>query len=75
VADHAIATAPTAVRQLATLRRAAGLTQAEVAARLGTSQSAVSELEGGRASPTLALLERYAALFGMRVVLTVADGS
>jgi transcriptional regulator with XRE-family HTH domain len=64
-----------AIHQLVALRRAAGLSKAEVAAQLGTSQSAISELEAGRVSPTLATLERYAALFGMRAALTVADKS
>src|ERR1700721_742714 len=38
------------VRQLAGQRQAAGLSQTEVAARMGTSQSAVARLESGSAA-------------------------
>jgi transcriptional regulator with XRE-family HTH domain len=46
-------------------RRALGLTQTEVAARMGTSQSAVARLEA-RALPDVRLstLERYAEAVG-----------
>jgi transcriptional regulator with XRE-family HTH domain len=38
-----------------------GLSQTEVAARMGTSQSAVARLESGSADIRLSTLERYAA--------------
>ncbi len=38
-----------------------GLTQTEVAARMGTSQSAVARLESGEADVRLSTIERYAA--------------
>lgn len=38
-----------------------GLSQTEVAARMGTSQSAVARLESGQADVRLSTLERYAA--------------
>ena len=38
-----------------------GLSQTEVAARMGTSQSAVARLESARADVRLSTLERYAA--------------
>ena len=38
-----------------------GLTQTEVAARMGTSQSAVARLESGEADVRISTLERYAA--------------
>ena len=41
-----------------------GLSQTEVAARMGTSQSAVARLEGGQADLRLSTLERYAAALG-----------
>jgi transcriptional regulator with XRE-family HTH domain len=41
-----------------------GLTQTEVAARMGTSQSAVARLESGDADVRLSTLERYAAAIG-----------
>ncbi len=42
-------------------RVALGLTQTEVAARMGTSQSAVARLESGQADVRVSTLERYAA--------------
>ncbi len=45
----------------------AGLTQAEVAARAGTTQSAIARLEGGRVSPTVETLRKYAKAVGKRL--------
>ena len=45
-------------------RRSAGLSQTEVAARMGTSQSAVARLETGDADVRVSTLERYAAAIG-----------
>ena len=44
-----------------------GLSQTEVAARMGTSQSAVARLESGEADVRLSTLERYAAALGQRL--------
>ena len=41
-----------------------GLSQTEVAARMGTSQSAVARLESGQADVRLSTLERYVAALG-----------
>ena len=50
-------------------RTKSGLTQAEVAERMGTTQSAVARLESATAkhSPSLATLQRYALALGHRV--------
>jgi len=45
-------------------RLALGLSQTEVAARMGTSQSAVARLESGASDIRLSTLERYAAAVG-----------
>ena len=52
-------------------RAAAGITQAEVAQRIGTTQSAVARLESGRGkhSPSLATLQKYAHALGCRLEL------
>jgi transcriptional regulator with XRE-family HTH domain len=42
-------------------RLSAGLTQAELAERIGTKQSAISRLEGGDAQPSFDMLRRLAA--------------
>ncbi len=52
-------------------RVAAGLTQAELAKRTGTTQSAVSRLESGRLMPTLAVLERVAEATGTPITVVV----
>jgi DNA-binding XRE family transcriptional regulator len=46
-----------------------GLTQAQVAEKIGTTQSAVARLESGRGkhSPSLATLSRYAKALGCRL--------
>jgi DNA-binding XRE family transcriptional regulator len=55
------------VADLTTQRRAAGLSQTEVAARMGTSQSAVARLETGDADVRVSTLERYAAAIGSQL--------
>jgi transcriptional regulator with XRE-family HTH domain len=52
---------------LADARRRAGLTQAELAARLGVSQSAVAKLERADANPTVRTLERALRATGNRI--------
>ena len=51
----------------------AGLSQADVAARMGTKQTAISRLESSLASdkhsPSLATLRKYAAACGKKLVL------
>ena len=65
------------IEALVRARLAAKLTQAELARRLGTTQSAVARLEGGRVSPSFATLRRYAAATGTRLTVglerTVSD--
>jgi transcriptional regulator with XRE-family HTH domain len=53
--------------QLVARRRELGLSQTEVAARMGTSQSAVARLESGEADVLLSTLERYATAVGIRL--------
>jgi len=55
------------VRHLAEQRQAAGLSQTEVAARMGTSQSAVARLESGTSDVRASTLERYAAAVGGQI--------
>jgi transcriptional regulator with XRE-family HTH domain len=53
--------------ELVARRTRLGLSQTEVAARMGTSQSAVARLESGGADVRLSTLERYAAALGERL--------
>jgi len=47
----------------------AGLTQEEVAKRMGTTQSVVARLEGGRTLPSIKSLYRYAEATGTKPVI------
>ena len=60
------------IEALVQARSAASLTQSELARRLGTTQSAIARLEGGRVSPSFATLRRYAEATGMRLVVGLA---
>ena len=57
--------------QILAARKEAGLTQAQVAARMGTQTPAVARLESalatGKHSPSLSTLKRYARALGKRV--------
>ena len=57
------------IEALVRARTAAKLTQAELARRLGTTQSAVARLEGGGVSPSFATLRRYAEATGSRLTV------
>ena len=59
------------IDELARARRRLGLTQTQVAARMGTSQSAVARLEAGELDVRLSTLDRYAAAVGAAVDWTV----
>jgi len=55
------------IEALVRARTKAKLTQAELAERLGTTQSAVARLEGGKLSPSVATLRRYAEATGAKL--------
>ena len=59
------------VEALVRARAAAKLTQAEVARRVGTTQSAFARLEGSRVSSSFATLRRYAEATGTRLTLAL----
>lgn len=48
-------------------RAGTGITQAELAERMGTTQSAIARLESGRVSPTVETLQKYARALGKRL--------
>ena len=56
-------------RELIAARTSAGLSQAEVAERIGTSQSTITRLESGHTLPSLRILDRYARATGSRAVV------
>jgi transcriptional regulator with XRE-family HTH domain len=51
------------------LREKRGLSQRELAERLGTTQSAVARLEAGNVSPSLPTLDEVANALGVELVV------
>lgn len=56
------------------LRIDAGLTQVELADRMGTAQSAIARMENGGVRPTLDTLEKLAKAVGKDLVVGIAEG-
>lgn len=52
------------IEALVRARTNARLSQAELAQRIGTTQSAIARLEGGKVSPSVNTLRRYAEATG-----------
>jgi predicted transcriptional regulator len=59
------------IETLVHARMKAKLSQAELAKRIGTTQSAIARLEGGGVSPTLSTLRRYAEATGARLEINL----
>jgi len=58
---------------LARERQASGLTQTEVAAAMGTSQSQVARLESASVDTKLSTIEKLAAVLGKRIEWRISD--
>jgi len=61
------------VRRLVYHREALGLSQEDVAAKMGTSQPAVARLESGEVDARGSTIERFAAAVGRRVEYRLAS--
>jgi len=57
--------------QVTRLRILRGLTQAELARRVGTQQPSIARLESGRDEPTLSFLRRVAEALGARLEVRI----
>ncbi|WP_432763309.1 helix-turn-helix domain-containing protein [Dehalococcoides mccartyi] len=55
----------TIVKRLSEYRRLSGITQQELASRIGTKQPVISEFERMMNSPTLGFIERVANALGV----------
>ena len=53
-------------------RARAGLSQADLAERMNTSQSAIARLESGRSRPSVRTLERLAAATGAKLRISLS---
>lgn len=58
-------------RELIRARTSAGMTQEDVAQRMGTKQTVVARLESGRSKPSTRTLERYAEATGRRLKISL----
>lgn len=58
-------------RELIAARSRAGLSQSEVAQRMGTTQSVVARLESGKRPPSMRTVERFAQAVGGHAVLRI----
>lgn len=59
------------IEELVRARTKAKLSQAELAKRIGTTQSAIARLEGGGVSPSLSTLRRYAEATGSKLEISL----
>jgi predicted transcriptional regulator len=59
--------------ELRALREKKGLSQRELAERVGTTQSAIARLEAGSVSPSLPTLDKIAHALGAEVSLRIVD--
>lgn len=62
-------------RELIAARSRAGLSQSEVALRMGTTQSVVARLESGKRPPSMRTVERFAQAVGGHVVLRIEQSA
>ena len=60
--------------QIIGARAQSGLSQAELAKRMNTSQSAIARLESGRSHPSVRTLERLAAATGTKLRISLLPG-
>lgn len=61
----------TLVSQLIEARVKKGLTQEQLARRVGTRQSAIARVESGRANPSIDFLQRLTNALGSKLIIQV----
>lgn len=59
------------ISQLIEARTKRGLTQAQLAKKIGTKQSAIARVESGRANPSIAFLEKMTQALGTKLIIQV----
>ena len=57
--------------ELIAARSRAGITQGEIAQRMGTTQSVIARLDGGKRQPSMRTVQRYAEAIGCRAVVRI----
>jgi predicted transcriptional regulator len=61
------------IEALVRARTHANLSQAELAKKIGTTQSAIARLEGGGVSPSVSTLRRYAEATGSKLEINLVS--
>lgn len=59
--------------EIRALRQARGLSQRDLAERVGTTQSAIARLEGGNVSPSLPTLDKIAEALDVELSVSLVD--
>ena len=59
-----------AIREAIASRKAAGLTQKQLAEKMGTKQANISRFENGNANPSLDFLQKMASCMGKTLRIT-----
>ncbi len=59
------------IEALVKARTQAGMSQTDVAKTIGTTQSAIARLEGGKVSPSISTLRRYAEATGAKLEINL----
>ena len=59
------------ISQLIEARNKKGITQEQLAEKVGTRQSAIARLEAGNVSPSIAFLEKITQALGSKLVIQV----
>lgn len=59
------------ISQLIETRIKKGITQAQLAKRVRTKQSAIARLEGGNINPSIRFLEKIASALGSKLIIQV----
>ncbi len=59
------------ISQLIEARVKKGLTQEELAEKIGTKQSAIARVESGNINPTIGFLEKFTQAIGTKLIIQV----
>lgn len=59
------------ISQLIETRARKGITQKELAERIGTKQSAIARVESGATNPTIAFLEKISSALDSRLIIQI----
>ncbi len=59
------------ISQLISARLKKGMTQKQIAEKMGTKQSAIARLESGNSNPSISFLEKVASVMGYKLTIKI----